>query len=404
MAQQYLAIDLGSYNIKALVGEEVNNGWRVLLPIIRKSRGIKGGEIENIELVGEELENLLKELGTLLKGTRFRSAIIGINSSKIGVHPSIGTAVVSRADGVITEDDKERALKTAQAYALSPNRILIQTVLKNFIIDGTTKIKNPVGLNGLKLEAETLLLDVFSPIMKDLDELKEYLGVNFSPRMVLTYAGSDFAASLKDKEVGVLCLDLGASTTGMAVYENGELLDLKIIPLGGNHITNDIAIGLKTSLDSAEEIKIKEGIALTKKVNRGESFDLSDYFEEAEKGTKISKRELAYIIEARISEIFDKAIERLKELGRFQKLPAGVILYGGGAKMNFIKELAKEKFKLPVKMAKPENDWYLENQDPTFIPALGLMELTVKLKETKSSSQISFIDNLFNAFRKIFNW
>ncbi|MGC8881170.1 MAG: cell division protein FtsA, partial [Minisyncoccia bacterium] len=361
MSNKYLAIDLGSHSIKALVASLETNGWRVLLPILRKSRGIKGGEIEEIEAVAEDLEGLLWEIEGLLKGAKFKSAVVGINSSRIEIRNSKGSSLVSRADGVISLDDKERADKSAEVISLENNRTLVQTVIRDYIIDGSTRVKDPIGLNGLKLEAEAILLDVFSPVIKNLEYLKEAIGINLSPKFILAYAGSELALNKQDKELGALALDLGASTTSMAVYENGQLLDLKVLPIGGNHITSDIAIGLKVPFDVAEEIKIKEGIALTKKVERGESFDLKDYYEEIEAPTKITKKYLVEIIEARLGEIFDKVSERLKQLSRYQKLAGGVVLYGGGAKMNGIKELVKEKLKLSIKLAKPEIEWYKDN-------------------------------------------
>lgn len=405
MSNQHLAIDLGSHSIKALVASPQNNGWRVLLPIIKKSRGIKCGEIEDIEAVIEDLENLLKEIEGLMKGIRFKSAVVGINTPKIEVRNSKGSSLVSRADGVISLDDKIRADKAAEVISLESNRALVQAVIKDYIIDGSTKVKDPVGLNGLKLEAEALLLDVFSPVTKNIDYLKEGVGLNFSPKIILAYASSELALTKQDKELGALALDLGAATTSMAVYDNGQLLDIKVIPIGGNNVTSDITIGLKIPFEVAEEIKIKEGIALTKKVERGASFNLKDYFEEAEDNTKISKKDLANIIEARIIEIFDKVSERLKQLSRYQKLAGGVVLYGGGAKMNFIKELAKERLKLPVRIAKPEIEWYKDNPDPVFLPVLGLMDLKLKNQETiKQTEKNRFTKGIIDTLRALFNW
>lgn len=405
MSNKYLAIDLGSHSTKALVASLETNGWRVLLPILRKSRGIKGGEIEDIEAVSEDLEGLLEEIQGLLKGPRFKSAVVGINSSRIEVRNSKGSALVSRADGVISLDDKERADKSAEVISLENNRTLVQAVIRDYIIDGSSRVKDPVGLNGLKLEAEAILLDVFSPVIKNLEYLKEAIGINLSPKFILAYASSEFALTKQDKELGALALDLGASTTSMAVYENGQLLDLKVFPLGGNHLTSDIAIGLKVPFEVAEEIKVKEGIALTKKAERGQTFNLQDYFEEIEEPTKITKKYLAEIIEARLVEIFDKVSERLKQLGRYQKLAGGVVLYGGGAKMNGIKELAKERLKLSVKLAKPEIEWYKDNPDPVFVPVLGLMDLRLKDQEhIKQMAGEGFSRKFVDIFKSLFNW
>ena len=170
--------------------------------------------------------------------------------------------------------------------------------------------------------------------------------------------------------------------------------------MGGDSITNDIAVGLKTYIDIAEKIKVNEGVATKKKVGKNENIDLSVYLEEVESSEKISKKFLAEIIEARLSEIFDLVAGRLKEIDRFGKLPGGVILYGGGAKMPFITELAREKFKLPVRLANPDIEWYRENSDLSFIPVLGLLNLMSQKRNDPplGGGILEKISNFFNKF------
>ena len=168
--------------------------------------------------------------------------------------------------------------------ALPQNRILIQAILKNFRIDGGEKVKDPVGMKGIKLEAESLLIDIFSPVIKKIDEVGEMLGLAFNKKCVLPLAGAEFVLNDRDKDLGVLTIDFGADTTSICVYEDGELIDLKVFPFGSNH-TNDIAVGLKTYC--AEKLKIKEGVAYSKKVSKNDNIEMADYGEEGE--TKVSK-------------------------------------------------------------------------------------------------------------------
>jgi cell division protein FtsA len=376
MSPYFLALDLGSSNIKALVAQ-VNSpsSWQVVFPAMRRSQGIKQGMIDNLELVTSELDNLLNEMEGVNRNFIFREAIVGIGGPHLETRISKGVSVISRPDGEITEDDRERALKAAQACVLPANKILIQTTTKNYTIDGITKVKDPLGMKGLRLEIECLLVDAFSPIVRNIDRLGEMLHLDFS-HIILPYAGAEIALTNQDKELGVAALDLGAGTTSLCVYEDNELLDLKVFPVGGNNITNDIAVGLKTYVDVAEKIKTSEGLALAKKATKGSMIDLTQYLEEAGEEDKINKRFLCEIIEARLTEIFDMVGGHLKELDRFGQLPGGIVLFGGGAQMPYVVELAKEKFKLPVRIAKPDIDWYKETADPSFIPALGLLDLT----------------------------
>ena len=400
MRSHILAIDLGTSNIKALVGKEDSSNCNIVLPAHRKSRGIKKGELVNLEETAEELDNLVAEIEGMLKNINFKRSIVGIGGPNLKTRLSKGVAVVSRPDQEITEEDKERADKAAQAFALPPNRTLVQTVSRNYIVDGVAKVKDPVGMKGLKIETECLLIDAFSPNINYIDRLGELVNLKFNPKIVLPFAGAEIALTDQDKDLGAIALDLGAGTTSTCVYEDDEILDLQVFPMGGDSITNDIAVGLKTYIDIAEKIKVNEGVATKKKVGKNENIDLSVYLEEAESSEKISKKFLAEIIEARLSEIFDLVADRLKEIDRFGKLPGGVILYGGGAKIPFIAELAREKFKLPVRLANPDIEWYRENPDLSFIPVLGLLNLMLQKKngpivESKFFEKIS---NFFNKF------
>lgn len=404
MRSPLLAIDLGSANIKALVAKIDDQGWKVVLPACRKSRGIKEGVPNNLEEVAEELDNLMSEMESMLKNITFREAVVGIGGAHLETRLSKGTAVVSRPDQEIGEDDIQRANKAAEAYALPSNRSLIQTVLRSYIVDGLAKVKDPIGMKGLKIETECLLIDAFTPFVNSIDRLGEMVNLKFNPKIVLPYAGAEVALTPQDKDLGALALDLGASTTSLCVYENNEILDLKVFPVGGNAVTNDIAVGLKTSVDIAEKIKINEGLASRKKVLKNENIDWSSYYEEDNSGDKVSKKFLAEIIEARLSEIFDLVVKRLKEIDRFEKLPGGVVIYGGGAKMPFITELAKERFKLPVRVAKPEIDWYKDSPDLSFVPVLGLLSLKfqgqkqgiLSLEEGVMRKIVNFFKNSFS--------
>jgi cell division protein FtsA len=404
MRSPLLAIDLGSANIKALVAKIDDQGWKVVLPACRKSRGIKEGVPNNLEEIAEELDNLMSEMESMLKNITFREAVVGIGGAHLETRLSKGTAVVSRPDQEIGEDDIQRANKAAEAYALPSNRSLIQTVLRSYIVDGLAKVKDPIGMKGLKIETECLLIDAFTPFVNSIDRLGEMVNLKFNPKIVLPYAGAEIALTPQDKDLGALALDLGASTTSLCVYENNEILDLKVFPVGGNAVTNDIAVGLKTSVDIAEKIKINEGLASRKKVLKNENIDWSSYYEEDNSGDKVSKKFLAEIIEARLSEIFDLVVKRLKEIDRFEKLPGGVVIYGGGAKMPFITELAKERFKLPVRVAKPEIDWYKDSPDLSFVPVLGLLSLKfqgqkqgiLSLEEGVMKKIVNFFKNSFS--------
>lgn len=400
MPSYNLILDLGTSNIKALVAQYVNNNWHIVLPVTRRSQGIKQGMIDNVDTVVENLDSLILEISSINKNILFKEAIVGLNGSHLETRLSKGVSVISRPDGEITEDDKLRALKTAQSCVLPTNRTLIQTTIKNYIIDGNYKVKDPLGMKGLRLEVECILIDAFSMVMRNLNRVSDSLGIKFEP-LIIPYVGAEWALTNQDKDLGAIAIDLGASTTGICVYEDGELLDLKVFPVGGNNITNDIAVGLKTYIDIAEKIKIQEGIALAKKVSKGTTINLEDFLSDSEnlkESITINKKFLAEIIEARLIEIFDLIGERLKDLNRFGKLPGGVIIYGGGAKIPYIIDLAKDRLKLPVRIAKTDNEWYEESLDPSFVGALGLLSFSLK-----NTSPNKFESNFLKKIIDLFN-
>jgi len=202
MRSHILAIDLGTFDIKALVGKEDSDNWSVVLPGHRKSRGIKKGELVNLEETAEELDNLVAEIEGMLKNIHFKNSIVGIGGPNLKTRLSKGVAVVSRPDQEITEEDKERADKAAQAFALPPNRTLVQTVSRNYIVDGVAKVKDPVGMKGLKIETECLLIDAFTPNISYIDRLGEMVNLKFNSKIVLPFAGAEIALTDQDKDLG----------------------------------------------------------------------------------------------------------------------------------------------------------------------------------------------------------
>ncbi len=402
MRPPYLVLDLGSFQIKALVAQPSLNGdYEILLSLVKNSQGIKNGIINDQEALAKVLEDLLLEISKTNKKLNFNEAITGIGGVYLDIKNSKGTVVISRSSQEVTEEDMEKAIQIAEAFALPLNRSLVQSVLKNFRVDGGEKIKDPIGIKGIKLEAELLLIDVFSPVIKSLEKTGEYIGLNFVHKFVLPLAGAEAVLSEKDKDLGVMTIDFGAGTTSVCVYEDNELIDLKVFPLGGNHITNDIAVGLKTYVDVAEEVKVNEGVAYSKKVGKNEFVDMGKYFQEFE--DRVSKKFLAEIIEARLIEILDLIAEELRQINKFGKLPAGIVIYGGGAKMPYLTDLIKDKLKLAVRFGKVERGDKEENR-LEFIPALGLLNFLFREEPGKNFLKGGhFLEKVFKPIWKLFN-
>ncbi|OGZ17681.1 MAG: cell division protein FtsA [Candidatus Nealsonbacteria bacterium RBG_13_36_15] len=362
------SLDVGSGSIKILAIEKRKGNLEPeFLNLIRvPSAGLRKGTVINIDQVSDSIQSAIEEFQSSY-GRKIKPVIVNISGSHIFSTPSRGVIAVSRADQKISQEDIERALQAAQTFSLPSNKEVLDVIAKEFIIDGEKGIKEPLGMKGIRLEVEILALCGFSPYVKNLTNSVLNAGLHIQDIFVSPLASSKAVLTPKQKELGVALLDIGAGTTGLAVFEEGDLIQAAIFPIGSGHITNDIAIGLRCDIDTAERIKLEYGSCFLRGGRK------------KEKIRKIGKDEplvfslkmLGKIIEARVSEIFRLTNKELKKIGRQGKLPAGIVLTGGGAKLPKIKELARKELKLPCKIGYPKGIAGLE-QDPSLAVVAGL--------------------------------
>jgi len=340
-------LDIGSQNIKILVAKRKPEGLEVLNYQEAPSSGIRRGVVIHPEEVSQILrENFLKIKEEVQK---IESLYLNIGGSHLFSMPSRGTIAVSRADQKISEEDINRVLQAAQTINLPSNKEIFDVIPKEFIIDGERGIKEPLGLKGVRLEVEVLVLGGFSPYFKNLTKAVLDSGLQILDMVPSPIASGRAVLTEKQKELGVAILDIGAGTSDLAVFEEGNLTHLAILPIGSANITNDIAIGLKTDIDIAERIKIEFGNCLLKDGKKREKIKLN-----GEETLVFSQKQLTNIISVRVSEIFREINRELKKISKEKLLPAGIVLTGGGAKLPRITELAKKEFHLPVRLGKPK--------------------------------------------------
>lgn len=347
-----VGIDIGTTTITTVVVKPEKNGkFRIIGVGSAPSAGVRRGAIADVEAAAASLKRSVGEAART-SGVAIRSAIIGVGGTHIGTFSTRGAIAVSRADGEITEDDVQRAMHAAEGLIpRNPNREVIHLVPREFKIDGEGGFPDPVGLAGMKLEAEALVVDGSKPALSNIIKCCELVGVEIEDWVVSPLAASEVLLSKKQKELGVMLLDLGAGTSDYAVFEEGRLLDCGAFPIGGSHITSDIAIGFRAQVAIAETIKMRHASALPE-TSRGrrESIQLADF-------TDMSKdvfllRDLTDIVGARLTDIFELAGKALRKVGRNGLLPGGVVLAGGVADIPRIQDLARRELKLPVEVAK----------------------------------------------------
>lgn len=366
-------LDVGSNNIRLVVGQKVENGLNIIGLAETASSGISKGIINSVEDAVSCIAEA-EEKAERMTGAPIEKAYIAISGVHIISSASRGVIAIAKADGEIREDDVERAIEAAQTISSPPNYEVLHVIPLTFAVDNQKDIRDPVGMNGIRLEVEVLIIQGLSTQIKNLTKVVYRAGLDVEDLVVGVLASAEAVLSKRQKELGAAVLNIGSSTTSLAVFEEGDVIYTKIIPVGSAHITSDLAIGLRSSLDTAEEIKIKYGNANPQTIDKREDIDLSN-ITEGEIGV-VSRRHTAEIIEARVEEIFKLADSELAKIEKSGKLPAGIILTGGGAKLNGILEAARRIFRLPSSIGYPRGDIITAIEkinDPSLTTALGLV-------------------------------
>lgn len=391
MAKEQIAVglDVGSNKVTICVGQ-LKEGIIDIIGVGKSvNSGMRKGMVVDIEDTVSAISAVLEE-AERMAGIPLTSAYVGLGGAHISSVNSKGVIAVSRADGEISSSDIDRVLEAARAIALPPNREILHVIPKNFLVDGQTNIKDPIGMTGIRLEAETLVIGGATSAIRNLSKCVTQTGLDIEELVFTPLATAKSLLSKKQKEIGVLLVDIGAGTTSIAAFEEGELIMCNILPVGSMHITNDIAIGLRISLENAEKIKLKYGTALFEKIRDSEKIDLSEF--DPEELQKVERKYVSQIIEARLVEIFSLIKDELKKIGKDGMLPAGVIFTGGGCKIEGLVDFSKEYLRLPAQIGYPmlEISGMVDKlDDPVYVTSVGLMLWGLEYHNNNSSSSFN---------------
>jgi cell division protein FtsA len=369
----YIGLDIGSTKVCCVVGLHEDGAARpsVIGVGTAPTSGMHKGVVVDVEETVSSITAAVDE-AERISGVAIDRATISIDGAHVASQNSKGVIAVGRADQEIMVDDLVRVEEAATAIQMQPNREILQVFPRSYSVDGQTNIKDPVGMHGVRLEVESHIITGSIPAIKDLDRSIHQAGIAIQGQVLVPLAAARAVLTKRQKELGVALVDIGGGTTGVAVYEEGDILYSSVIPVGAGHITNDLAIGLKTSIDTAEKIKLKYVRAHTSKANLAEKIRMEELESE---DNVISRKELQNIAGARLDEIFQLVRAELRKVGKDVMLPGGVVLTGGGAKMPGIEELAKEALQLPAVVGKPEGFTGIVDRisDPAFAAPIGLM-------------------------------
>ena len=394
-------LDLGTKSIKILAVEESSRSQE--LELLGQGEfpafGIRRGAVVNVEEVSRCIQEVASQLQQEI-GRKIEDIYINVSGNHIYCAPSQGTVVVSRADQKISEEDVKRVIQDAQAFSLPSNREIMDVYPLEFIVDGQGGIKTPLEMQGVRLEAKVLALCGFSPYLKNLTSSVLDAGFQILDITPSSLASARACLTPRQKELGACLIDMGAGTTDLAVYEEGDLIHFAVFPIGSDHITNDIAVGLRTDVDIAEKIKKEFGTCVWRGGDKKEKIELPKNSENGEP-LVFSRKMLTRIIEARILEIFNLIQKELKKTAVKGRLPAGAVLTGGGVRLSKIVELAKKELKLPVRLGYPSGIAGLE-RNPAWSTAAGLVLRGYDFMEEKGAGpSSSWVKDMVSKSKKI---
>jgi len=386
------AIDIGSSKIRILVVKKEKTNLEAIFKAEENSEGVKKGVVVNPEKVSKILRNLINLAKQTLK-VNITSAFVNLGGIHLFSMPTHALVSVSRADQTVSEEDVQRVIQEAKMVGASQNKEIFDLLIKEFIVDGEGGIKEPVGLKGRRLEIEAVGLGYFSPSLENLKKSLFNCGLEVFELIPSPVASSKAVLSEKQKEVGVCLLDIGAQTTSLAVFEDGNLIFLSVLPIGSQEITNRIAIQMQMDPELAEKLKIEYGCCYFKGKNKRERMEFDH-----EEPLIFYPKSLARIVREGYSEIFDLVVKELRKISKDKKLPGGIILIGGGSKIPKIEEFAKFKFKLNCKMGRPKEIFNLE-EDPALATLVGLVFSALELEEEKEEAKTGILSKIRKIFR-----
>jgi len=407
-------LDVGSTSIRLVVGQKITGAAGDELQIIGAvsgpTAGVNRGVVNSIEEATSSISAVLEKAERLV-GVPISRVFVSINDPHIKCERSKGVVAVGRSDGEITDNDVTRAIEAAQALAVPVNYEIIHVMPIKFSVDNQSDVKDPIGMNGIRLEVEVLIVQGLTTQIKNLSKAIHRTGLDIESMVLAPIAAAEAVISSKQKELGTALINLGSSTTSIAVYEERNLIHTASLPIGAEHITADIAIGLRCPINLAERIKREHGSAsLISGQGYDDDIDVSDLVKEEDVNDDIgliSRKYVFEIISARVEEIFEKVDQEFRKIDRSGMLPAGVIFVGGGAELDGLVESAKKKLRLPaaIAVAKNVNVVIDKVKNPEFLTALGLVIYGSNMEgESMHTGKLKKnIDNFLSKTKGLFN-
>ena len=366
-----VGLDLGTTKVCAIVGELKDGGQVDIIGIgISPSYGLKKGVVVNIDSTVESIKKAVQE-AELMAGVEINSVYVGISGGHIKGINSRGVAAIKNKE--VGSTDVARAIDGARAVNIPMDQQILHVIPQEFIIDDQDGIKEPIGMSGVRLDVKVHIITGAVTSIQNIVKSCSRAGLHVNDLVLQPLASSRAVLTSEEQELGAVVVDIGGGTTDMAIFLEGSLWHTEVLPIGGNHLTNDIAIGLRTPASEAEKIKIKYGCALSSLVKHEETLDVPSVGGRPPRN--LSRQILCEIIEPRVDELFGMVQQRLKKTGYEDMCASGLVLTGGTALMEGLQEAAERTFALPIRVGKPKNIGGLMDvvNSPVYATGVGLV-------------------------------
>ncbi|MCM3441192.1 cell division protein FtsA [Metabacillus halosaccharovorans] len=367
----FVSLDIGTSSVKVIIGEMTNDTLNIIGVGNVKSEGIRKGSIVDIDETVHSIKKAVEQAERMV-GISLKRVVVGVTGNHVQLQDCHGVVAVSSENREISNEDVRRVIEAAQVVSIPPEREIIDVIPRQFIVDGLDEINDPRGMLGVRLEMEGAIITGSKTILHNLLRCVERAGLEITDICLQPLAAGSVALSKDEKNLGVALVDIGGGSTTIAVFDQNHLIATSVLPVGGENITKDISIGLRTTTDEAERLKVKYGHAFYDHASEDEIFDASVIGSDQKR--TFNQLELADIIEARLEEIYELILHELGRLG-IQELPGGYVLTGGTVKMPGVLELGQAVLQNSVRIASPD---YIGVREPQYMTGVGLIQFAYK--------------------------
>lgn len=400
-------IDIGTSKITTIIGQyfEIEDRFNVVAVTSLPALGFRKGQIINLDQATQTITQSI-ESAERMAGFQIKNAAVSINAPHIESLNSQGVVAISNPNGEIIPNDIDRVIDAAQAISLPAGKEIIHTIPRRYTVDGQEGVVDPIGMNGVRLELESHLILASSPSLKNLYKCLDEIGIKVDSLVYSGLATAKAALTETEKELGVALIDIGGSVTSLTIFTEGSPVYSSVIPIGANNVTNDLAIGLRLSLEDADKIKLKLAKVSENKKYEDE-VDFSHFGILSEEKHKISlQTAINGIIKPRLEELFTLLYDQIDNSGYSNSIPAGIVITGGGSQTINAKEICSKVIPLPLRIASPPKLGGIVDDiiNPSYTSSVGLLMYNLDQSNNINPATLKKSKNTFGGiFGKIRN-